>query len=62
MGYKVYRLQNTPKHEKPSIMIQEGDSGWETAYEKWLNGKNPTDSNLWERGIFALTMFHKVGW
>jgi hypothetical protein len=57
MGYKVYKLQNTSgfSSEKPSIIIQKGDPGWEIAYNKWLRGENPTDSELWKYGIFACT-------
>lgn len=39
--------------DKPTIMIQQGDLGWEEAYQNWLNGKNPTDSPEWKKGVFA---------
>lgn len=55
MGYKVYKLQNAPGCEKPDIVIQECTPEWEVAYQRWLNGKNPTDSKLWERGVIACT-------
>lgn len=57
MAYKICKLQNTSgfSSEKPGIIIQEGDPGWEVAYKKWLKNENPTDSELWKHGAFAIT-------
>lgn len=35
---------------EPTIIITEDDPGWEVAYERWLDGKNPTDSPEWKKG------------
>jgi len=53
MGYKVYKIQNDPL--EPDIVISEGSPEWNEAYQKWLKGKNPTDSELWQKGVVAIT-------
>lgn len=56
MGYTVYKLQDvSPWAGEPDIVIDENDPGWKQAYANWLNGKNPTDSKLWKKGIVAVT-------
>ncbi len=56
MGYKIYQFQNTHKDgDTPTIVVTNEDPEWEKVYQNWLNGKNPTDSPLWERGVFAQT-------
>ena len=55
-GFKVVRLQNYSGwgKEKPTIKITVNDPEWETAYQNWISGKNPTDSPEWKR-VWALT-------
>lgn len=54
-GYTIYKLQNTPNSEIPTISIQQGDPQWEEAINNWQNMKNPTNSPEWKKGVFALT-------
>jgi hypothetical protein len=61
LGYKITGLQNTsPYHGNPSptIIISEGEEGWEEAYKNWLSGKSPTNSKEWKKGVVATT---KIG-
>jgi len=69
MGYKIVGFQNQPprpsywKEEwnetewdiwtEPTIKITKDDSGWEEAFKNWLEGKPPTDSQEWKKGIVA---------
>lgn len=58
MGYQIVKLQNTSDWDttqKPTITITNKDDGWGIAYPNWLDGKNPTDSKEWKKGIFAIT-------
>ena len=55
----IVKLQNQPGWwqeigcEAPTIVIQKGDLEWEEAYANWLDGKNPTASKEWKKGIYA---------
>jgi hypothetical protein len=57
VGYKVCKLQNTSdwSGDTPDIVITIDSPEWEQAYINWLNGKNPTQSKHWKRGVFATT-------
>lgn len=63
MGYVIYKIQNVSNYskEKPTIVIKEGDPGWEEALACWKDGKNPTDSKFWKKGIIALTKPIQIG-
>ena len=56
-GYVIYKLQNAPDSAKnpPDIIITEDDPEWDQAFKSWLAGKNPTNSPLWKKGVFAET-------
>jgi len=54
MGYEVYKLKNVPQDD-PDIVIEKGTPEWDEAYQRWLDGKNPTDSKFWKKGIIAET-------
>ncbi len=47
-------LQNSSDwdEQKPTIKIANSDPQWTDAYNNWKNGKNPTDSKEWKKGIF----------
>jgi hypothetical protein len=54
--YKISHIQNTssyPGNAAPTIVIAVGDDGWEEAYKNWIEGKPPTSSPEWKKGIFA---------
>lgn len=57
MGYIICKLQNVSGWGKatPDIVITEDDKEWESALTNWKDMKNPTDSPLWKKGVFALT-------
>lgn len=58
MGYRIHKLQNAssfPGNPDPTIVIEEGQPGWEEALLAWKSGKSPTDSPEWKKGVFALT-------
>jgi len=57
MGYKIVKLQNKSNwdKEKPTICISIDDPEWEEAYKNWQEGKNPTNSPEWKKGIVAIT-------
>ncbi len=57
MGYTICKLQNVSEFgdEKPDIMVDESEPGWDDALKNWKDGKNPTKSPFWKKGIFALT-------
>ena len=57
MAYAVYKIQNTSElsGDKPDIVITKGDPEWDEAFEAWKQWKNPTDSKLWKKGVFACT-------
>ena len=38
--------------DKPTIIINHSDPNWHEAYENWRNGKNPTNSPEWKKGVF----------
>jgi hypothetical protein len=40
--------------KQPTICIKnDGSPEWKEAYENWLEGKNPTNSPEWKRGVYA---------
>lgn len=45
---------NDPKYQNPTIVITNEDDVWEKAINSWENGKNPTDSLEWSKGVFAV--------
>ena len=47
-------LQNTSwfSNDIPTIRIEEGEPEWKAAHDRWLVGKNPTDSTDWRKGVF----------
>jgi len=56
MGYEPKALQNVSGYsgEEPTIRIDEGSPEWDTAFTRWLDMKNPTDSPEWKKGVFLL--------
>jgi hypothetical protein len=57
MGYEVIGLQNTSNYsgEVPTIHIGKESPSWDEAYENWCQGKPPTDSQEWKKGVIAVT-------
>ena len=55
MGYVICKFQNCSEYseEIPGIVITEDDPGWDEALKNWKQGKNPTDSKLWKKGVIA---------
>lgn len=53
MKNKIKSLQNKSDwdEEKPTIIIKPTDPEWEEAYQNWINGKNPTSSPEWKKGV-----------
>ena len=53
-------LQNTSdwEQDKPTIVIEKDSPEWEESYKNWLQGKNPTISKEWEKGV--IMTFQKV--
>lgn len=57
----ITQLQNQPfnppwdstLNPEPTIIIRNTDKGWKEAYEHWLKGEFPTNSNAWEKGVYA---------
>ncbi len=51
----VVRIQNTSDWDEvtPTISVQKGDPNWDESYKNWLDGKNPTNSSEWKKGIFG---------
>lgn len=49
-------IQNSSRmdylHLATTVVIREGEPGWEDAYHRWINGKNPTDDPEWVRGAY----------
>ena len=58
MAYSIKTLQNVSGSsncgEKPTIVIEKGSPQWEMAYENWKQGKFPTASPEWKKGVFAI--------
>lgn len=55
--YQIKALTNSsgfPGNMPPTIKIVRGEDNWEQAYTNWKQGKNPTDSPEWKKGVFAL--------
>jgi hypothetical protein len=58
MGYKITTLANSsnfPGNPEPTVKIVIGQKGWEQALENWKQGKAPTVSSDWKKGVFAWT-------
>ena len=57
MGYVICKIQNiSGLHEgDPDIIIEETHPEWKEIVQLWKDGKNPTDSKLWKKGVIALT-------
>jgi hypothetical protein len=55
MGYVSCTLQNAPPTGDPDIVIRETDPEWDEAIKRWREGKNPTDSKLWKKGVYNLS-------
>ena len=55
--YEIVKLQNCSNfsNQKPTIVITKTDPEWQTTFDRWINGKHPTDSVEWKKGIFAIT-------
>lgn len=55
MPYKINYISNTStwSGENPTIEVKETDPNWNETYENWKQGKNPTDSKEWKKGVFA---------
>lgn len=54
--HEIYKLSNVTGWDKdihPTITIHNYESGWEEAVNRWRDGKNPTDSHEWKKGIIA---------
>lgn len=45
-------LKNAPFDLPNTISIRESDPEWPAAYANWINGKPPTNSSLWKKGIY----------
>jgi len=54
-SHVIYQIQNTPRTETPDIAISEHDNDWESVLARWKDMKNPTNSPLWKKGVYALT-------
>jgi len=62
MPYEMVILQNSPPanpgwpdlYSPPTIWMVKGDDGWDEAVENWKQGKNPTSSKEWKKGVIAL--------
>ena len=54
-------LQNKSNwdNDKPSIVITPDQPQWQEAYSRWLDGKNPTDSPEWKKGVYLT--FNNMG-
>lgn len=37
---------------KDPIEIREDSPDWDTAYNKWISGKNPSNDPRWKEGVF----------
>jgi hypothetical protein len=63
MGYVICQFQNTSGHssDKPDIVIDEIHPDWKQIVKNWKDGKNPTDSKLWKKGVVALTKLKEGG-
>jgi len=58
MGYKIIKFQNTSgwsENNVPTIVITKNHPEWKEIYQNWINGKNPTNSKEWKKGVFACT-------
>lgn len=58
MGYVIYKLQNVSQwdsNNNPTVEISDIALNWIESLNNWRNGKNPTDSPEWKKGIFAIT-------
>ena len=61
----VIKIQNAPSwweeinHPPPTVIVQKGDANWDEAYQNWLDGKNPTDSKEWKKGVIAVCDWSK---
>jgi hypothetical protein len=54
MKYReIYQLQNEPKEAESTIIINKYHPQWEEIFQRWKDGKNPTDSREWKHGIIA---------
>ena len=53
MGYEIYKFQNSPLCEEPTISIDENDPSWAEAMNNWLVGKSPTNSTEWKKGTIV---------
>ena len=56
---RLIKLQNCPSIESPTICIHIEDEEWVEAYENWLDGKHPTNSPEWKKGVFAIFEFYQ---
>ncbi|MFA5572655.1 MAG: hypothetical protein WDA42_06070 [Candidatus Bathyarchaeia archaeon] len=55
--YKLIKLQNAsafPGNAYPTYCINYNYPGWEDAVTNWKSGKPPTDSQVWQQGVFAI--------
>lgn len=58
MGYMITSFQNASGWDEkiPTIIVKNTHPDWDNIYQRWLIGKNPTDSPEWNKGmIFACT-------
>ena len=62
MGYFVSKFQNVSAYsdEAPTVSIEKGEPLWEEAYENWCNGKPPTNSPEWKKGVIAVSEIKEV--
>ena len=58
MPYRVNKFQDVPSFtgEEPSIVVTDSDPNWDECYKRWLSGLNPTDSKLWDKGVYGCEM------
>jgi hypothetical protein len=51
--WSIPTANNTWVVDKPTIEITIDDPDWEEAYDNWIQGKPPTDSKEWKKGVIA---------
>ena len=51
-------LSNAGFSASPSVELTEGDAEWADAYSNWIDGKQPTNSNEWKKGIHFCLFTH----
>jgi len=50
----VGTLMSEKYKENPTIVIKNDDPEWENAFNNWKQGKPPTDSPEWKKGVYLI--------